>query len=70
MNVAITLTVNGERRTVTTAPERPLLEVLREVESTGEPAVIQAAQRHTGRPLTGQDAVFTALRTWKDQEYD
>jgi len=37
---------------------------------TGEPAVIQAAQRHTGRPLTGQDAVFTALRTWKDREYD
>jgi hydroxyacylglutathione hydrolase len=37
---------------------------------TGEPAVIQAAQRHVGRTLTGQDAVFTALRTWKDREYD
>ncbi len=30
MDVAITLTVNGEKRTVTTDPERPLLDVLRE----------------------------------------
>jgi carbon-monoxide dehydrogenase small subunit len=30
MNVAITLTVNGEKRTVSTDPQRPLLDVLRE----------------------------------------
>lgn len=30
MNAAITMTVNGEVRTVTTEPERPLLDVLRE----------------------------------------
>lgn len=30
MDVTITLTVNGARRTVTTDPERPLLDVLRE----------------------------------------
>ncbi len=30
MDVTITLTVNGEKRTVTTDPERPLLDVLRE----------------------------------------
>jgi hydroxyacylglutathione hydrolase len=37
---------------------------------TAEPGVIQAAERYAGRPLPGHSAVFTALRTWKDREYD
>jgi hydroxyacylglutathione hydrolase len=37
---------------------------------TGEPAVIQAAQDYAGRSLAGHSAVFTALRQWKDREYD
>jgi hydroxyacylglutathione hydrolase len=37
---------------------------------TGEPVVIQAAERYAGQPLVGHSAVFTALRTWKDREYD
>jgi hydroxyacylglutathione hydrolase len=37
---------------------------------TGESRVIQAAQRHAGRSLAGHAEVFTALRTWKDEEYD
>jgi len=37
---------------------------------TAEPGVIEAAERYAGRPLTGHAAVFTALRTWKDREYD
>jgi hydroxyacylglutathione hydrolase len=37
---------------------------------TGEPVVIQAAERYAGHPLVGHSAVFTALRTWKDREYD
>ena len=37
---------------------------------TGVPGVIQAAERYAGRTLTDHAAVFTALRTWKDREYD
>ena len=37
---------------------------------TGEPSVIQAAERYAGHPLADHCAVFTALRTWKDREYD
>ena len=37
---------------------------------TGEPGVIAAAERYVGRPLSGHSAVFTALRTWKDRDYD
>jgi hydroxyacylglutathione hydrolase len=37
---------------------------------TGEPEVIQAAADYVGHPLSGHRAVFTALRTWKDREYD
>lgn len=37
---------------------------------TAEPGVIQAASNYAGRPLTDGAAVFTALRTWKDKEYD
>jgi len=37
---------------------------------TGEPGVIAAAERFAGAPLTGHAAVFSALRRWKDTEYD
>jgi hydroxyacylglutathione hydrolase len=37
---------------------------------TAEAAVIAAVTRHTGEHLNGAVAVFTALRRWKDDEYD
>jgi hydroxyacylglutathione hydrolase len=37
---------------------------------TGEPNVVLAAEAWAGRKLKGVDAVFEALRKWKDQEYD
>ncbi len=37
---------------------------------TGEPAVIEAARRWAGRPLSGHREVFRALREWKDRDYD
>ncbi|OGT89377.1 MAG: hydroxyacylglutathione hydrolase [Gammaproteobacteria bacterium RIFOXYA12_FULL_61_12] len=32
--------------------------------------VICAAQKYAGTPLADEAAVFTAIRTWKDKEYD
>ena len=37
---------------------------------SSEPAVIAAAERYTGSRLKSPSAVFTAIRTWKDREYD
>jgi len=37
---------------------------------TAEPAVIAAAQRFAGKTLDRGVDVFTAIRNWKDQEYD
>jgi hydroxyacylglutathione hydrolase len=37
---------------------------------TSEPSVIAAAETWAQRRLTTPAAVFTALRTWKDQDYD
>ncbi|WP_177418737.1 hydroxyacylglutathione hydrolase [endosymbiont of Lamellibrachia barhami] len=37
---------------------------------TGVRDVINAAERYAGKKLTGDEAVFTALRNWKDREYD
>lgn len=37
---------------------------------TSEPTVIAAAERFAKRSLSGQTEVFTALRQWKDTEYD
>ena len=37
---------------------------------TGVPAVIEAAQRWAGHSLRDAIAVFTALRQWKDRDYD
>ena len=37
---------------------------------TNQPEVIAAAERWTGQPLNTPAAVFRALRTWKDQDYD
>lgn len=37
---------------------------------TEEPAVIAAAERWAGEGLDGPRAVFRALRTWKDRDYD
>ncbi len=37
---------------------------------TGEPAVIAAAERYAGTRLANAEAVFTAIRNWKDREYD
>jgi len=34
------------------------------------PQVIAAAERHAGRPLSQAAEVFTAIRTWKDRDYD
>jgi hydroxyacylglutathione hydrolase len=36
----------------------------------GEPNVIAAAESYAGRKLTPGAEVFTAIRNWKDQEYD
>jgi len=35
-----------------------------------QPGVIAAAQKWAGKSLTGEVDVFTALRQWKDQDYD
>lgn len=37
---------------------------------TNEPGVIAAAQKWAGKPLENSTEVFTALRQWKDQDYD
>ncbi|HXK57863.1 MAG: hydroxyacylglutathione hydrolase [Gammaproteobacteria bacterium] len=37
---------------------------------SGEPAVVAAAERYAGRGLQSSAAVFKAIRTWKDREYD
>jgi len=37
---------------------------------TATPTVIKAAEGFTGQQLANQNAVFTALRRWKDQHYD
>ncbi len=37
---------------------------------TDQPAVVAAASRWAGRELASPVEVFTALRTWKDKEYD
>ena len=34
------------------------------------PQVIAAAEHHAGRPLDQTVEVFTAIRTWKDRDYD
>jgi hydroxyacylglutathione hydrolase len=36
----------------------------------GEPNVIAAAERYAGRKLTQGAEIFTAIRNWKDREYD
>ncbi len=36
----------------------------------GEPNVIAAAERYAGRKLAAGAEVFTAIRNWKDREYD
>jgi hydroxyacylglutathione hydrolase len=35
-----------------------------------QPAVVAAARRHMAQPSSDPIAVFTALRQWKDREYD
>ena len=37
---------------------------------TGEPAVVAAAERFAGHRLETGVGVFTAIRNWKDREYD
>ena len=37
---------------------------------TDKPEVIAAAERYAGNPLRTDAEVFTAIRTWKDREYD
>lgn len=37
---------------------------------SSEPNVIAAAERYAGNKLSSSSAVFTAIRTWKDREYD
>jgi len=34
------------------------------------PQVIEAAERHAGRPLAEGAETFTAIRSWKDRDYD
>jgi len=35
-----------------------------------EPSVRSAAEKYAGQPLESGEAVFTAIRRWKDREYD
>ncbi len=35
-----------------------------------EPTVVRAAERHTGRGINSSSEIFTAIRGWKDKEYD
>ncbi|MCW8908711.1 MAG: hydroxyacylglutathione hydrolase [Sedimenticola sp.] len=35
-----------------------------------EPSVRSAAEKYVGQPLESEEAVFTAIRRWKDREYD
>jgi hydroxyacylglutathione hydrolase len=37
---------------------------------TAQAPVVRAAERWAGRPLPDRRAVFRALRTWKDRDYD
>jgi hydroxyacylglutathione hydrolase len=37
---------------------------------TDKASVIEAAEKAAGHSLTTTAAVFTALRQWKDREYD
>ena len=37
---------------------------------TAEKGVIAAAERYRGEGLDSSEAVFTAIRNWKDREYD
>ena len=37
---------------------------------SGVPQVIAAAERYAGRRLTSSSEIFTAIRSWKDREYD
>jgi hydroxyacylglutathione hydrolase len=37
---------------------------------TNQAAVVQAAERWAGKSLPDRAAVFRALRTWKDRDYD
>lgn len=37
---------------------------------TVEAKVVAAAEKYTGKPLQNGAEVFTAIRTWKDREYD
>lgn len=37
---------------------------------SSEPVVVAAAERYAGSRLQTSDDVFTAIRTWKDREYD
>ena len=54
-----------------TVPSRLDLELLTNpFLRSSEPVVIAAAERYTGGRLQTPDAVFTAIRSWKDREYD
>jgi len=54
-----------------TVPSRLDLELLTNpFLRSSEPVVIDAAERYTGNRLQSPEAVFTAIRTWKDREYD
>jgi hydroxyacylglutathione hydrolase len=37
---------------------------------TDQPAVVSAATTWAGHPLNSRAEVFTALRRWKDRDYD
>ena len=37
---------------------------------SGVPAVVAAAERYAGHQLGSPAEIFTAIRTWKDREYD
>jgi len=54
-----------------TVPSRLDLELLTNpFLRSSEPVVIAAAERYAGKKLQSPAAVFTAIRTWKDREYD
>lgn len=71
------LRVRSEREKARRSAGEPTLPALLQTEletnpflRTGDAGVRAAAERYAGHPLQSDAEVFTALRRWKDREYD